>query len=125
MGKKFGNYGEAWQWGSARGTDITHLAQIPGLGITDLPTDGNHAIVNAIRELHGPSWRMIVQLDEKGPQAWGVYPGGQSGNPGSFRYDQFVKPWLNGLYYELLFLKSPVDVHERLIGKTIFQKTVK
>ena len=121
--QKFGQFGDKWQWGSARGTDITHLAQVPGLGITDLPTDGNHAIVNAIRELHGPSWRMIVQLDEKGPQAWGVYPGGQSGNPGSSRYDQFVKPWLDGLYYELLYLKSPNDVHERLVGKTIFQNT--
>ena len=41
-----------------------------------------HNCINAARNDHGPSWRMVVQLTEK-TEAYGIYPGGQSGNPGS------------------------------------------
>ena len=33
-----------------------------------------------------------------------VYPGGQSGNPGSKYYDTFVDTWAAGKYYPLLFV---------------------
>jgi penicillin amidase len=51
---------------------------------------------------------MIVQL---GPeiQAWGVYPGGQSGDPGSPYYDNMIEHWRTGEYYKLNFLKGPDD----------------
>jgi penicillin amidase len=49
---------------------------------------------------------MIVEL--KTPvKAWGGYPGGQSGNPGSPYFDNMVDAWAAGDYYELLFLKDP------------------
>ena len=35
---------------------------------------------NAIREEHGPSWRMVAEMTRP-VRAWGVYPGGQTGNP--------------------------------------------
>ncbi len=119
--ERFGQPGDQWRWGTARGTDIPHFGRISGLGKKHLPTDGNYAIVNATKKKHGPSWRMIVQLGET-PQAWGVYPGGESGNPGSRGYDQFVDNWLNGKYYKLLYLTSPADVNERLISKSLLQK---
>jgi penicillin amidase len=34
-------------------------------------------------------------------EAWGVYPGGQNGNPGSKFYDTFVDQWAAGKYYRL------------------------
>jgi penicillin amidase len=40
---------------------------------------------------------MIVELTDK-TEAYGIYPGGQSGNPGSRYYDTFVDKWAAGKY---------------------------
>jgi len=118
--EKLGSPGPAWQWGKARGTDIRHLADIPGLGRLALPTSGNYTCVNAITHTSGPSWRMIVALGPQ-PQAWVIYPGGQSGNPGSPFYDNFVDDWLAGKSYAALYLKSHLQRDDRLIGRTILR----
>lgn len=116
--QRFGSFGEGWNWGKARGTEIPHLARLKGFGREGLETDGNHDIVNAIKKTHGPSWRMVVELGPR-VKAWGIYPGGQSGNPGSAHYDEFVDDWVNGKYYELLYLQTAAEAHPRLIAKTI------
>jgi penicillin amidase len=89
------------EWGRFRGTDIRHLSRsLPAFSQMHLFTGGGTHIVNATKDTHGPSWRMVVQL---GPQteAYGIYPGGQSGNPGSQYYDNSVKDWVEGKYYLL------------------------
>ncbi|KAA2239459.1 penicillin acylase family protein [Chitinophaga agrisoli] len=89
------------EWGSFRGTDIRHLTRsLPAFSRMHLRTGGGTHIVNATKETHGPSWRMVVQL---GPttEAYGIYPGGQSGNPGSPYYDNAVTDWSQGKYYVL------------------------
>ena len=48
---------------------------------------------------------MIVEMS-KPPKAFGIYPGGQSGNPGSKHYDNFIDDWAKGEYYQLEFLQS-------------------
>ena len=69
---------------------------------------GGRNAINATRGGVGPSWRMVVEL---GPEvkSWGIYPGGQSGNPGSPHYDDFVDTWARGELDELLFMQSPED----------------
>ena len=62
-------------------------------------------IVNAIKGSHGPSWRMIVQLSSP-TEAYGVYPGGQSGNPGSRFYDNYLDQWAEGKYNKLWFMRD-------------------
>jgi penicillin G amidase len=37
-------------------------------------------------------------------EAYGVYPGGQEGNPGSKYYDTFIDNWVAGKYYPILFV---------------------
>ncbi|HEY0273342.1 MAG TPA: penicillin acylase family protein, partial [Chitinophaga sp.] len=86
--------------GLARGTDILHLARLPAFSRTDLRTGGGRHIINATKEDHGPSWRMVVELTPQ-TQAYGIYPGGQSGNPGSPYYDNMVSDWVKGRYYPL------------------------
>ncbi|MCK4496058.1 MAG: penicillin acylase family protein, partial [Candidatus Aminicenantes bacterium] len=117
LAEEFGSIGQAWVWGKTRGTDIRHVAQIPGLGRINLETDGNSYIINAISKYSGPSWRMVVTL---GPEvrAWGIYPGGQSGNPGSRFYDNAVDDWVKGKAYELLYLKSLDEENPDIAGKT-------
>jgi len=102
----YGGYPSDWQWGTVHNTSLGHVAQIPGMGTDELFTGGGAESINAIRGSHGPSWRMVVELDPEGVRGYGVYPGGQSGNPGSKTYDQFVETWRTGELYELQFLRD-------------------
>lgn len=106
LNERYGEAHEEWLWGYVNNTNLNHIGQIPGMGIMDVFTGGGPESVNAIYGSHGPSWRMIVELDPAGIRAYGVYPGGQSGNPTSTTYDEFVETWRTGGLYELLFLKN-------------------
>ncbi|MEL6824373.1 MAG: penicillin acylase family protein, partial [Calditrichota bacterium] len=107
-----------WQWGKIRGTDIRHMARIAGLGRTGLETGGSSKTVNATKRVHGPTWRMVVEMSDP-VKAWGVYPGGQSGNPGSVGYDSAVDDWLAGKFYELKFIQSPDELDRRTVLKPV------
>ncbi|MEX0649053.1 MAG: penicillin acylase family protein [Balneolaceae bacterium] len=102
---RYGDFSETWQWGYVNNTSLDHIARIPGLGLPDLFTGGGAESVNAIRGSHGPSWRMVVEMKPEGVKAYGVYPGGQSGNPGSRNYGNFTENWRTGKPFELNFLK--------------------
>ncbi|NIK74555.1 penicillin amidase [Thermonema lapsum] len=108
---KYGNIGEDWQWWKHKNTHIDHLAKIPGFGTGPLEIGGGSRMVNATGSTHGPSWRMVVQLGEV-VQAWGIYPGGQSGNPGSPFYDNMIETWRVGSLATLLFLSRPEEIAE-------------
>jgi penicillin amidase len=91
------------EWALFKATRVMHLTKIPALSRMNLPIGGGVNIINATTENHGPSWRMIVHLTDE-IEAYGLYPGGQSGNPGSPYYDSFIDYWAAGKYYRLLFL---------------------
>ncbi|PIW04325.1 MAG: penicillin acylase family protein [Cytophagales bacterium CG17_big_fil_post_rev_8_21_14_2_50_40_13] len=98
--------GKSLAWEEYKATYVGHLLQaLPAFSRFNLPIGGNGNIVNATSQNHGPSWRMIVELGEE-PNALGVYPGGQSGNPGSKFYDNMVDTWAAGEYIQLLFMKT-------------------
>jgi penicillin G amidase len=105
-----------WAWTQVKSTDINHLGRLPGFGRQDIPNGGGATIVNATSELHGPSWRMVVQLDKEWPKAYGLYPGGQSGNPASSYYDNMIDKWAKGELNELLFMKSKDEKSSRISG---------
>ena len=111
--RRFGPDPTAWRWAAQKGTDILHLLQLPGFGHLDVNCGGGAGIVNATTERNGPSWRMVVALGARGPQGFGVYPGGQSGNPGSAFYDDQLETWRTGQLHELLFLQSAADGQAR------------
>ena len=90
-------------WGKFRETTVMHSTKIPQLSTMNINTSGSGYCINATKENHGPSWRMIVSMTDN-IEAYGVYPGGQSGNPGSKYYDNFIDSWAKGKYYNLLFL---------------------
>ena len=99
---------------------VMHLLNIPGYSRMDLKTGGSGDALKAIRGGFGPSWRMVVELGEE-TQAWGIYPGGQSGNPLSPYYDNMVDDWAKGNYNELIFtadeelIKSKCNIHHNLV----------
>jgi penicillin amidase len=91
-------------WGTYKATKIMHLANIEPFSALDIYNGGNAGIINATNTANGPSWRMIV--DEGAMKGYVVYPGGESGNPGSKYYDNMVKTWAQGQYYEARFIKQ-------------------
>jgi penicillin amidase len=76
-------------------------------------------VIDAISKFNGPSWRMIVHLADP-TEAYGVYPGGQSGNPGSKYYDNFIDTWVNGKYFTLWLMKEEERKDKRIIGTIHF-----
>ncbi len=98
------------EWAKSKDPGIYHISDksksvLLPFARRSLPVGGNGNIINALTQSHGPSWRMIVQLSTP-TEAYGVYPAGQSGNPGSQYYDSFVDSWVKGEYYRLWFMRA-------------------
>ncbi len=85
------------QWTERKGTGLRHLARLAPLSRLNLYCGGAKGTINALSDNHGPSWRMNVQTGPK-PFMLCIYPGGQSGNPGSRYYDNFVELWRKGRF---------------------------
>ncbi|WP_310393056.1 penicillin acylase family protein [Hymenobacter sp.] len=113
LSRKFGPLSPKWRWANQKGTDILHLLQLPGFGQLDVDCGGGAGIVNATTERNGPSWRMVVALGPR-VRAYGVYPGGQSGNPGSPYYNELLETWRTGQLHELVFLRSATETNARV-----------
>lgn len=101
-------------WADVKDTRIGHLLQgLPAFSRLHVPIGGGAKIINATTGNHGPSWRVIVKMSNV-PEAYGVYPGGQNGNPGSKYYDQFVDTWAAGKYYSLWKMNSSETSNEKV-----------
>jgi penicillin amidase len=122
--KQHGPQGPEWAWYKHKQTGVRHL--IPGmdaLSRLNIPIGGGGTIVNATTTKTGPSWRLVVELSKEGkPRAYGVYPGGQSGNPGSSHYDDLIDTWAKGELKPLLYLESPDQKSNRLRKKITLSK---
>jgi penicillin G amidase len=113
---------EAWQathqkpyrWGDYRQVFINHLANIASFGLNNLQISGGAHILNANEGNKGASMRLIVSLEPQ-PKGWFIYPGGQSGNPGSPHYTSFVEPWRQGQYIPITISDSKADGDHILI----------
>ncbi|RZL05881.1 MAG: hypothetical protein EOO89_25360, partial [Pedobacter sp.] len=66
---------------------------------------------------------MIVHMKPAQIKAYVVYPGGQSGNPGSKFYDNMIDTWANGELYDLYFMQSPDDASAKIISNLKITKT--
>ena len=110
-----GRNSEELSWGNYKNTTIQHLMRLEPFSVSGVQIGGNSGIVNAASRRHGPSWRMVVELDKQGVKAWGVYPGSQTGNPGNPTYANMIEPWATGKYLSLRFSNSPGALAEDAI----------
>lgn len=110
-------------WGVYKNTSIKHLLgdKMLPFAAMNLPVGGGKHIINATKSDHGPSWRMVVEMGET-PSAAVVYPGGQSGNPGSPYYNQFINKWVAGEYFKALFIPKGQTPAASQAGKMRFKK---
>lgn len=109
------------EWARYKGTKVQHLLKIPAFSRLHVPVGGGTGMINASKEDHGPSWRMVVRLSDA-TDAYGVYPGGQSGNPGSQYYDNFIDTWAKGEYYSLWVMKKTDDIDKKVKWTMHFSK---
>lgn len=112
------------EWSQFMNPSIYHLLKdaLPAFARKGLHVGGYGNIVNAVKHSHGPSWRMIVHLVD-GVEAYGVFPGGQSGNPGSRFYDNNVAVWEKGQYNRCWLMREN-DLHDQRIKWTLqFKKS--
>ncbi len=110
-------------WTKHKDPTIYHLLKtaVMPFARTGIPVGGNGNIVNAVTKSHGPSWRMIVQLTKE-TESYVVYPGGQSGNPGSKFYDNFVDTWAKGEYYKAWMMKKGEEKNDQVKWTLQFKK---
>jgi len=113
--RKFGPIDSDWAWANLKKTHVPHLAKVAGFGSKFLYNGGSKTSVNATSESNGPSWRMIVALGKE-VKAYGVFPGGESGNPGSHYYDDMIDTWSEGKLNELVYLKLKDEKSKRIIS---------
>jgi len=100
---------EGLTWSQQRNTRIPHLARISGFGSDLIHANGARNTPNALSASFGPSWRMVVSLEQP-LRAWGVLPGGPSGNVGSPFYSGGIAEWSAGEYFELHCYDQPAAV---------------
>ncbi len=95
LGNEFGEDPGEWIWMDVNNPSVPHVAEIPGMGIYGLPIGGGKHVINKQKHKHGPSWRFVAEMKDE-PEAYGAIPGGQSGNPGSRFYSNFMENWSTG-----------------------------
>ena len=111
----------ALSWWKYKDTRIRHLLRLSPLSRLQVNVGGGFNVINATKQFHGPSWRMVVHLTDE-TEAYGVFPGGQSGNPGSKYYDNFIDTWAQGKYNTLWFMKKDQAGDKRVVSKLTFSK---
>jgi penicillin G amidase len=95
-------------WAGYKATGVRHLINsLTPFSRLNLPIGGGTHIINAATGNWGPSWRVVVHMTDE-TEAYGIYPGGQNGNPGSKYYDQFIDQWAKGEYNKLWIMR-PVE----------------
>lgn len=98
------------EWASYKDSFIGHLLRQKAFSV-NVRSGGGSAVVNAHTQTHGPSWRMVVSMEKTGVKAVGIYPGGQSGNPGSPYYSNMIEPWAAAKYFSLRLVTSPEQLN--------------
>jgi penicillin amidase len=103
--------GDGWRWGAVHHANIFHLLRLPALSALDVEVGAGPSTLSPSsgRGTNGASWRMVVEL---GPtvRGFGIYPGGQSGNPASKHYRDLLPRWAAGALDTLAFPTDPAGL---------------
>lgn len=109
-------------WLNFNNPRVVHLSRQDAFSRSKIPVPGDGGVVSQVKGNHGPSWRMVVELGNK-PNAFTIYPGGQSGNPGSFWYDNMVDDWAAGKYNAVQFFETAEEASSSATSTLTFKPT--
>jgi penicillin amidase len=110
----------AWTWGRTAPAAVNHLLGLRGFSRRDVAIQGGRGTLNpsAQRTGFGASWRMVVELGDS-VQGIGTYPGGQSGNPASPRYDDRLPFWQRGELEPLFTPRALTGITDSLVRASL------
>ena len=117
-----GPVGPLWEWSRTGGINVHHLVNLPGFNRDHLAVTSGYGTIapaSGATGSHGASWRMIVELTKDRRTAWAIYPGGQSGNPASPRYDDRLEKWRTGQLDSLVVPESEAVFDKTRIISTL------
>ena len=98
--RQLGPVTATWTWGSVHAREFDHLSGLSALQRGPYAAGGDGFTLNVAGGLvskGGPSWRQILDFSDL-DNSLAIYPGGQSGNPLSVHYDDFLSSYLEGKY---------------------------
>jgi penicillin G amidase len=89
-----------WTWSRTNPARVHHLLRLPGFSFDTIGINGGRGTLNpsagsSYGSNFGASWRMVAEMGSP-MRVRAVYPGGQSGNPGSPRYADRLSMWASG-----------------------------
>lgn len=105
-----------WRWGDQPGVIFRHLTRSEALRALwrgPFPWPGFDATLSPGGDrptTHSASWRVVVDFSQSPPQGYGIYPGGQSGNPFSPFYDLQLADYMAFRHYPLHKPAHPEDL---------------
>ncbi len=111
-----------WAWGNIHFREFDHLTGLDALRRGPYPAPGDAYTLNAAGGLiskAGPSWRQIIDFKNL-DNSLAIYPGGQSDNPLSVHYDDFLLgSYLDGRYLPFRKEASPTSIPADSVESTI------
>lgn len=116
---------EHWRWGDHHKVVFRHLTRssaLEGLWRGPFEYPGFASTLSPASNLtttHSASWRMVVDFSTSPPTGYGVYPGGQSGNPFSRHYDDHINTYLSFEHFDLYRPESAAGFDASRISSTV------
>lgn len=111
-----------WEWGRIHFREFDHLTGLAALQRGPYPAGGDDFTLNVAGGLIsrvGPSWRQIIDFGDLN-RSLAIYPGGQSGNPLSGHYDDFLLgSYLDGRYLSFRDYPQAADLPAASVESTI------
>ncbi len=110
-----------WTWGSIHFREFDHLTELSALRRGPYPSPGDTYTLNVAGGLiskTGPSWRQIIDFSNLN-NSLAIYPGGQSGDPLSVHYSDYITPYMNGQYHAFSGFYQASDIPSTYIESTI------
>ncbi len=110
-----------WTWGSIHFREFDHLTGVAALKRGPFSSPGDAYTLNAAGGLvatYGPAWRQIMDFADLN-RSLVIYPGGQSGNPLSVHYDDYLDDYMNGEYHSFAGFYQASDIPATYVERTI------
>lgn len=111
---RYGWDADHWRWGDHHEIVFRHLTEVPAFGRGPFEYPGFEATVSPAGgrpTTSSASWRVVVDFSTSPPVGYGVYPGGQSGDPfDPDFYDAHLSTYLDFEHYRLLKPTTPDEL---------------
>ena len=112
----------SWTWGLIHFREFDHLSGLPAFQRGPYPAGGDGFTLNVAGGLiatGGPSWRQIIDFSNL-DNSLSIYPGGQSGDPLSVHYDDFlVGSYVGGNYLPFRAFPTASSIPAASVESTI------